>query len=84
MLNSRKRPVVALWSNSVRARGTLNTLNFKKKNEFKKYILHVKLTVWNTVSFTRNIHFLKSAYFIFNLFKSNKLFSVSFAVGYIS
>ena len=35
------------------------------------YILHVKLTVYYTVSFTCNIHFLKSSYFIFNQFKSN-------------
>ena len=48
--------------------------------EFKKYILHVKLTVFHTVSFTCNIYFLNSTYFIFNQLKSNKL---SFAVQYI-
>ena len=40
--------------------------------EFKKYILHVKLTVWYTVSFTGNIYFLNSTYFIFNQLKGNK------------
>ena len=37
-------------------------------------MLHVKLTVYYTVSFTCNIHFLNSTYFIFNQFKSNKFF----------
>ena len=45
-------------------------------------MLHVKLTVYYTVSFTCNIHFLNSTYFIFNQFKINK-FGVSFAAGYI-
>ena len=41
--------------------------------EFKKYILHVKLTVYYTVSFTCDIHFVNSTFFyIFNQFKSNK------------
>ena len=35
-------------------------------------MLHVKLTVYYTVSFTCNIYFLNSKYFIFNQFKSNK------------
>ena len=38
-----------------------------------KYILHEKLTVYYTVSFTCNKHFLNSTYFIFNQFKSNKV-----------
>ena len=50
--------------------------------EFKKYILHIhiKLTVYytvsftcnNTVSFTCNIYFLNSTYFIFIQFKSSQ------------
>ena len=40
--------------------------------KFKKYILHVKLTVYYTVSFTCNIYFLNSTFFIFNQFKNNK------------
>ena len=39
--------------------------------EFKKCMLHVKQTVYYTVSFTCNIQFLNSTYFIFNQFKSN-------------
>ena len=35
-------------------------------------MLHVKLTVWYTVSFTCNIYFLNSKYVILNQFKSNK------------
>ena len=50
--------------------------------EFKKCMLHVNLTVYYTVSFTCNVHFLNSTYFIFNQFKSNN-FRVSFAAGYI-
>ena len=50
--------------------------------EFKKYILHVKLTVYFTVSFTCNIYFLNSTYFI--LISSRvTTFRVSFAVEYI-
>ena len=49
--------------------------------EFKKYILHVKLTVFYTVSFTCNIHFLNPTYLIFNQFKVRSL-CVSFAAGY--
>ena len=45
-------------------------------------MLQVKLTVYYTVNFICNIHFLKSTYFIFNTFKSNR-FRVSFAVEYI-
>ena len=43
------------------------------------YILHVKLTVYYTlsVSFTCNIYFLHSTYFIFNQFESN-MFSCFF------
>ena len=40
--------------------------------DFKKYMLHVKLTVYYTVSFTCSIYFLNSMYFIFNQFKRNK------------
>ena len=40
--------------------------------EFKKYMLHVKLTVRYTVSFTCIVYFLNSTYFIFNQFKSYK------------
>ena len=50
--------------------------------EFKKYILHVKLTVYYTVSFTCNIHFLNSTHFVFNQFKKNK-FSCFSCAGYI-
>ena len=49
---------------------TLKLINIKYL-EFKKYILHVKLTVYFTVSFTCNI-FLEFDIFIFNQFKSNK------------
>ena len=51
---------------------TLKLINKIKYVEFKKYIFHVKQTVYYTVSFTCNIHFLNSTYFIFNQFKSNK------------
>ena len=50
--------------------------------EYKKCILHVKLTVYYTISFTCNMQFLNSTYFILNQFKS-KNFRVSFAVEYI-
>ena len=43
--------------------------------EFKKYILHVKLIVYYTVSCTCNVHFLNSTYFIINQFKSIKFSS---------
>ena len=42
--------------------------NWLKYVEFKKYILHVKLTVYYTVSFTCNIYFLNSTYIIFYQF----------------
>ena len=42
----------------------LNWLKIKYV-EFKKCILHVKLTVYYTVSFTCNIHFLNSTLFYF-------------------
>ena len=48
----------------------LNCLKIKHV-EFKKYILHVKLTVKCTVSFTCNIYFLNSTYLIVINFKSN-------------
>ena len=47
-------------------------LEFLRYVEFKKYILRVKLSVYYIVSFTCNIYFLDSTYFIFNQFKSNK------------
>ena len=40
----------------------LNILTIIKYVEFKKYLLHVKLTVYYTISFTCNIHFLKLTY----------------------
>ena len=40
--------------------------------ELEKYILHIKLTVYYTVSFPCNIHFLNSTYFIFYQFNCNK------------
>ena len=49
----------------------LNLLKIKYV-EFKKCMLHVKLTVFYTVRFTCNRHFLNSIYVIFNQFKSNK------------
>ena len=54
----------------------------KKYFEFKNCMLHVKLIVYCTVSFTCNIHFLNSTCFIFNQFKRPH-FGVSFAVEYI-
>ena len=50
--------------------------------EFKKRILHVKLTVQYTVSFTYNIYFLNSTYFSFMNWKVTN-FHISFAVEYI-
>ena len=50
--------------------------------EFKKYLLHVKLTVYYTVSFTCNIHFLTSTYFILINLRVTS-FRFSFAAGYI-
>ena len=50
--------------------------------ELKKYILHVKLTIYYTVSFTCNVHFLNSAYFISINLKVTS-FRVYFAAGYI-
>ena len=50
----------------------LNWLKIKYV-EFKKCMSHVKLSVYYTVSFTCNTHFLKSTCFIFNQFESNKV-----------
>ena len=53
--------------------------------ELEKYILHVKLTVYYTVSFTDNIYFLNSTDFIFNHFKCNRFTRFFFfAVEYIN
>ena len=49
--------------------------------EFKKYILHVKLTVFYTVSFTCNIYFMNLTYFISINLKVTS-FRVTFAAGY--
>ena len=45
-------------------------------------MLHVKLIVYYTVSFTCNIQFLNSTYFVFINLRAIA-FSVSFAVGYM-
>ena len=57
----------------------------KKYVEFKKYVLHVKISVYYIVSFTCNIHFLKSTYFIFNQFKSkfSRFFLSFFLLGMV-
>ena len=66
---------------------TLKLIKNKKYVEFKKCVLHVKLTIYYTVSFTCNRHFLNSTYFILNQFKSNKIslffLLFFFAAGYI-
>ena len=60
------------------------TLKLKiKQVEFKKCMLQVKLTVYYTFSFTCNIHFLNSTYFISNQFKSNKLSRFFYCCIYI-
>ena len=63
-----------IYTQQQKKRENLFLLNWWKTKyvDFKKYILHVKLTVYYTVSFTCNIHFLNSTYFILNQFKSNK------------
>ena len=61
----------------------LNSLKIKYA-EFKKYMFHVKLTVYYTVGFTCNINFLNSTRFMFNQFKINKFICVSFAARYSS
>ena len=58
------------------AKETRKFVTFKlikiKYVEFKKYILHIKLTVYYTVSFTCNIYSLNSTYLVFNQIKSYK------------
>ena len=49
----------------------LNWLKWKYV-EFKKYILHVKLTVYYTVSFTCNIYFLNPTYSRLSLSRSRR------------
>ena len=73
-----------IYTQRQKKREILFLLNWSKIKyvKFMKYILHVKLTVYHTVSFTCNIYFLNSTYFIFNQFKITN-FRVSFAVGYI-
>ena len=51
--------------------------------EYNKYMLHVKLTVYFTVSFTCKIFFLNSTYFIFHQFKSNEFSRFFFCGAYI-
>ena len=55
------------------AKETRQLVSFKlieiKYVEFKKCMLNVKLTVYYTVSFICNIHFLNSTYFTFNQLK---------------
>ena len=46
-------------------------------------MLHVKLTVYYTVSLTCNIYFLNSTYFIFLIHLKLISFRVTFAAGYI-
>ena len=51
-----------IYSTAKETRKFVTLKLIKKENifEFKKYILHVKLTVYYTVSFTCNIYFLNS------------------------
>ena len=76
--------VLYIYTQQQKKRENLFLVNlFKIKYiEFKKCMLHIKLTVYYIVGFTCNIHFLSSTYFIFNQFKSIT-FSRSFAAGYI-
>ena len=60
----------------------LNWLQLKYV-ELKKYILHVKLTVYYTVSFTCNINFLNSTYILFSIKLKVTSFRISFAAGYM-
>ena len=64
-----------IYTQQQKKRENLLLLNWVKIKyfEFKKYILPVKLTLYYTVSFTCNIHFLKSTYFIFSQFKSDMI-----------
>ena len=46
-------------------KGDVKHLKLLEKKECKRYMLHVKLTVQYTVSFTCNIYFLHSTYSVF-------------------
>ena len=59
-----------MYTQQQKKRENLLVLNWLKIKhvEFKTYKLRVKLTVYYTVSFTCNIYFFNSTYFIFNQF----------------
>ena len=79
---SKKASHKTKYTQHQKKRGNLLLLNLLKIKlvEFKKYILHVKLTVYYTFS----LHFLNSTYFIFNHFESIKLSFCCWVYSYLA
>ena len=73
-----------MYTQQQKKRENLLLLNWLKIKfaEFKNCMLHVKLTVYYTVGFICNIHFLNSTHFISINLKLTS-FRVSFAAVYI-